>query len=169
MVTCAIAAVAISCADAPDPKRLTKILAPSQTDFAVVSPFLERRCGSLDCHGSVGRPLRIFSGRGLRLPPERDAGAVYPGSSDTTESERNANYRSVIGLEPELMSRVEAGKASPRDLLLLQKPLGLGDPVAQHKGGQVLASQGDPGETCIVSWLTTGVDINACNLAASGF
>lgn len=163
----ALLLVLLSCGD-EDPKRTTMILAPNQTQFsASVSPFLERRCGTLDCHGSVGRPLRILSGRGLRLP-SGDAGN-YPGSGDTTDLERTANYRAVIGLEPELLSRVEAGKAQPRDLLLLQKPLGLGDPTAQHKGGQVLATQGDPGEECLRSWLQEGVNVGACNLAISGF
>jgi len=161
--------VSISCADVPDSKRLTKILAPDEIKFEnSVSPFLEKRCGTLDCHGGVGRPLRLFSGRGLRLP-SGEGGAVFPGSSDTTDLERRANYRSVIGLEPELISRVEAGVAQPRDLLLLQKPLGLGDPTTEHKGGQVLAAQGDPGEECIRSWLQEGVNVTACNSAAGNF
>ncbi len=163
-------AVGWSCG--PDSKRTTRILAPDQTQFETfVSPFLERKCATLDCHGQVGRPLRLYSGRGLRLPAD---GGVYPGSSDTTNFERTANFRSVIGLEPELLSRVEAAIAQPKDLLLLQKPLGLGDPTVSHKGGQVLAPMGDPGEACLRTWLNAGAnrepfDSASCTKAAGGF
>jgi hypothetical protein len=161
-----------ACAGGVDTKRLTPIIAPNQTQFETfVSPFLERKCATLDCHGQVGRPLRLFSGRGLRLPAD---GGTYPGSSDTTAFEKSANYRSVIGLEPELMSRVEAGLAQPRDLLLLQKPLGLGTVPESHKGGQVLAPMGDPGEACLRTWINAGADREvfdsaSCTKAAGGF
>ncbi len=142
--------------------RVTTILAPDQTEFTTVSPVFERRCGTLDCHGQEGRPLRIYSGRGLRLP--NDAGLV-PGSGDTTPAEITANYRSVIGLEPEEMSRVVAGEDPPRTLLILAKPLML----QAHKGGPALAPVNDPGETCITSWLLgTGVDKQACSDAIAG-
>lgn len=171
--------IGISCADSPDSKRTTKILAPDQLQFETfVSPFLERKCATLDCHGQVGRPLRLYSGRGLRLPngggDGGTIGSVFPGSSDTTGFERTANYRAVIGLEPELISRVEAGLAKPRDLLLLQKPLGLGSVPESHKGGQVLAPMGDPGEACLATWLLAGAqngsfDSASCTKAAGGF
>ena len=90
--------------------RVTTILAPDQNEFAQVSPVFERRCGTLDCHGQVGRPLRIYSGLGLRLP--NDAGDT-PGNGATTPDEITNNYRAVIGLEPEEMSRVVAGADPP--------------------------------------------------------
>ncbi len=142
--------------------RFTTILAPDQKEFTTVSPVFERRCATLDCHGQVGRPLRIYSGRGLRLP--NDAGNV-PGSGDTTPDEITANYDAVIGLEPEEMSRVVAGEDPPRTLLILAKPLML----QAHKGGPALAPENDPGETCITSWLLgTGVDAQACSDAIKG-
>lgn len=155
---------ALSCASGVNEKRTTTILAPDQLQFETsVSPFLEKRCGTLDCHGQIGRPLRIFSGRGLRIA--NDAGA-YPGIGDTTPSEKSANYRAVIALEPELLSRVVAGKADARALLLLQKPLQLGS-AESHKGGPVLAPQGDPGETCLTTWIYGAVDVAACTRATS--
>lgn len=36
--------------------------------FASVSEVMERRCGTLDCHGQAARPLRIYSSSGLRRP-----------------------------------------------------------------------------------------------------
>ena len=141
--------------------RKTTILAPDQGQFAAVSPMLERRCGTLDCHGQQGRPLRIYSGRGLRLPND---GGFGPGQGDTTAEEITANYRAVIGLEPEQLTRVVAGVIPPRNLLLLLKPLNLGS----HKGGPAFAPTGDPGETCLNTWIQGAVDPAACNRAIEG-
>ena len=127
-----------------------------------VSPVLERRCATLDCHGQVGRPLRLYSANGLRLP--NDAGLV-PGIGATTSDETLANYRSVIGLEPEEMTRVLAGIDPPRALLLLKKPLAL----EGHKGGAVIAPTNDPVELCIVSWLNGAIDVTNCTAAAAPF
>lgn len=41
--------------------------------FVIVSEVLERRCGTLDCHGQAARPLRIYGNAGLRRP-EPDLG-----------------------------------------------------------------------------------------------
>jgi len=156
-----------ACIDFTEPDggdRMTTIIAPDQNDFAMVSPVLEHRCATLDCHGQVGRPLRIYSGNGLRLPTE-DGGNI-PGSSPTTQAEVTENYYAVIGLEPEEMTRVEADEDPPRALLLLKKPLLL----ESHKGGPAFAPQGDPGEQCITSWiLGGGVDQAACTQAIAGF
>jgi hypothetical protein len=164
------APIVIACASSPTPDgntRVTTILAPNQSQFQqFVSPVLERRCATLDCHGEVGRPLRLYSARGLRLPSE--AGLI-PGVGATTLEESTANYRAVIGLEPEAITRVVAGVAVPRDLLLLKKPLML----EGHKGGQVIASSNDAAELCIVSWLladtTHPVDQANCTKASAPF
>ncbi len=139
--------------------RETTILAPDQGEFTNVSPVFERRCGTLDCHGQVGRPLRIYSGLGLRLP--NDAGSL-PGTGGTTPDEITANYRAVIGLEPEEMSRVVAGKDPPTSLLILAKPLML----ESHKGGPAIAED-DSADLCIESWLTApALDTVSCAAAA---
>jgi len=142
--------------------RVTTILAPDQSQFNTVSPVFERRCGTLDCHGQVGRPLRIYSGLGLRLP--NDAGNI-PGSSATTPDEITANYRSVIGLQPEQMTRVIAGLDPPDSLLILAKPLML----EAHKGGPAFAPTGDPGAGCITTWILGNVDATQCAQAVAGF
>jgi hypothetical protein len=143
--------------------RVTTILAPDQLQFEKsVSPFLERKCASLDCHGQVGRPLRLYSGLALRLPLA-EGGVAQPGVGDTTGEERAANYRAAIGLEPEQMSRAVAGVVPPRKLLLLQKPLGIG-----HKGGPAIAPQ-SPGETCLTTWIQGRLDEAACTQAAKPF
>jgi hypothetical protein len=124
-----------------------------------VSTVLERRCGTLDCHGQVGRPLRIYGQYGLRFVD--DAGSV-PGVQPTTATEYEANYQSVIGLQPELMTEVVQGNAPPEDLMLLRKPLQL----ERHKGGAVFVD-GDDGETCILSWLSGKTNFTACTAAVA--
>jgi hypothetical protein len=124
-----------------------------------VSVVLERRCGTLDCHGQVGRPLRIYGQYGLRFVD--DAGNT-PGMQATTPTEHEANYQSVIGLQPEIMTEVVQGNAPPEDLLLLRKPLQL----ERHKGGAVLV-EGDDGDTCILSWLAGQTNFNACTAAVA--
>jgi len=150
---------------APDKGELTR--QPSTTRAALgpfeqsVSVVFEKHCGSLDCHGSAGRNLRIYSADGLRLP--NDAG-LRPGNGDTTTAERIANYQSLLDLEPERTRDVLAG-GDPYIMLIVKKPLG----IESHKGG-VPIRRGDDAETCIVSWLkadaATPVDLNACERAA---
>ncbi len=130
-----------------------------------VSTVFEKRCGSLDCHGSLSRNLRIYSSGGLRLP--NDAGNA-PGIGDTTLEEQNANYDSILFLEPEKMNDVIGSNGDPDGLLLIKKPEG----VESHKGGAQL-KKGDPADKCIRSWLTenpvdmtTAIDKGSCATAA---
>jgi hypothetical protein len=117
---------------------------PGSFREAGVSVVFEKRCGSLDCHGNIGRNMRIYSERGLRLP--NDAG-LLPGQGNTTIDEITANYQSITTLEPEQMNIVLNG-GDPYQLLVLKKPLQL----ERHKGGRVII-KGDDAETCISSWL----------------
>ena len=124
---------------------------PPYDAFKQVSPVLEQRCGTLDCHGQPGRPMRIFGSIGLRAADadEVDNPNYYPGGSEpTTEKELTLNYRSVCGLEPELMADVIAGKAKPEELTLVRKPRN----SEKHKGGKIW-DQGKPGDRCLVAWL----------------
>lgn len=154
-----------SCSGPPkgEIERKTSTRAPAgEFRSAGVSTVLERRCGSLDCHGSTARNLRLYSERGLRLPVE-DGGAT-PGSAPTTIDEVSANYLSVMSLEPEYTNEVLDG-ADPYKLLLVKKPL----EIEKHKGGPALR-RGDDAEKCLVSWLTRDlsnpIDQAACTRAA---
>jgi hypothetical protein len=136
---------------------------PGSFQAAGVTTVFERRCGSLDCHGNIGRNMRIYSGRGLRLP--NDAG-LAPGAGDTSLDEISANYQSILTVEPEQTNKVISGNDDPHTLLIVKKPLG----IESHKGGQTIR-QGDDAETCIVSWLkedpaTAPVNKDACTAAA---
>jgi len=162
---------ALSCAATPDPSSTVSLLEPSYADFvgggtngSGVHTFLENQCGTLDCHGQVGRPLRLYSVDGLRAP--NDAGLVS-GAGAETSAELYANFLSVISLQPEEMNGVIEGLAPPTQLLLLQKPMGL----VSHKGGIRILS-GDPMYTCLTTWLEAPsgeatFDTAACTQAAA--
>ncbi len=162
----AAAATTGSCASSPDPLRPTLIVGPDYKAFtgegqaAGVSAFLEQRCATLDCHGQVGRPLRLYSRTGLRFPNPDVQNT--PGSSGTTAEELQANYQAVIGLEPETMSKVvlDPTNNAPQTLLLVKKPRA----SERHKGGQIVVI-GDDGDRCVTSWLSGATDFAACKTA----
>lgn len=157
--------VLTSCTAVAVDDRFT-ISRPTTTDFDAVSNFLVHRCGSLDCHGQIARNLRLYGKEGLRLakdPCDIDAGLDLgsPGIGPTTACEREASYRSIVALEPELTSQVvQEHGAQPDRLTLIRKPRGTED----HKGGQ-LWSAGDVQDRCVVSWLGGKVDTAACKAA----
>lgn len=132
------------------------------SSFRPISAVLERRCGTLDCHGSTYRPLKIYGQIGLRRPEAKGSTNVksfkdyYSGGAEpTTEAELFDNYLSLSGLEPELLGPVVAGKAPPDTLTLVRKPR----LREKHKGG-LIWNQSDPGDLCLINWLT-GIDDTA--------
>lgn len=153
-----------------DQNAVTEVAGPDFGQFATpsaigadggatagVDAVFEKRCGTLDCHGQMGRALRIVGQNGLRLISP-DA-ANTPGVQATTPTEIVANYQSIIGLQPELMTEVVQQNAPPTVLLLLRKPMQL----ERHKGGQVFQGPGDAAYDCIVSWLSgQGTQFTEC-------
>jgi hypothetical protein len=138
-------------------------LQPDETQFAnTVSPFMEVRCAALDCHGQEGRGMRLYSQNGLRLG-EGDGGSRD--TSPTTDAEHLANYVSVVGLQPEEMSRAVASHGAYQSILLLQKPLDIAGGGVRHKGGPVLAPN-DDGIACLTSWISGQVDVVSCQAGA---
>lgn len=129
---------------------ITDAICPPYEDFKKVSPVLEQRCGTLDCHGQVSRPLRLYSNLGLRLPgiDEPENGYFPGGTVPTVEQEIEANYRAVCGLEPEIITDVVNGAAEPTELTLVRKPR-LSE---KHKGGRIW-DEGKAGDRCLVAWL----------------
>jgi len=128
-----------------------------------VSAMMESRCAGLDCHGQVGRPLRLYSGRGLRLAtPEQDLRDNRP----TTPEERLENYQSVIGVDPEgLSDTVESGGVYV-DNQLIKKPLDDSSVGVRHKGGQIMQpNDNDPAYRCLIGWLSGRPDRAACTEA----
>lgn len=126
---------------------------PSRLGFEPVSQMLHLRCGSLDCHGQLGRNLRLYGQYGLRDDPDD-----VPGGDPTSAYEHARNYDSVVSLEPELLALVAAeGGAHPERLTLVRKARG----SEEHKGGSALAT-GSDADRCLLSWLSGSVDATAC-------
>jgi hypothetical protein len=139
-----------ACASSPDNKKFTEILMPDFPSYAAnVDIYLQRRCGTLDCHGQPGRAYRIYGFTGFRLLDPDGGAQLVSGQQPTTQLEVRANYQAAIALEPEEMSKVVgAGGLDHNRLLLLRKPLRL----ERHKGGPAMAED-DAGFKCVVAWL----------------
>ncbi len=128
---------------------------PDRMTFRPVHKAMQVSCGTLDCHGQVGRNFRIYGGRGLRLD-QKDNSA----EGVTTDAEYEASYWSLVGLEPETLSQVIANKGERLSrLTLIRKARG----IEKHKGGTCMQKD-DPLDLCLVSWLLGGaaMDQKAC-------
>jgi hypothetical protein len=142
----------------PPPGTLSSALyAPSRATFPPVADVLQSSCGTLDCHGQLGRNLRLFGGRGLRVLPENNSA-----DDPTTPREYDESYFSVIGLEPELLSDVVRDRGqSPERLTMVRKARD----TEKHKGGRLFVA-GDVRDRCLISWLAGAVDLTACKAGA---
>lgn len=143
----------------PNPGQISPLALPDRAEFtASVSPFMESRCAALDCHGQVGRPLRLYSQFGLRMKMGPNG---TRDTNPTTAEERTANYFATVGLEPEDISDSFVTKGAFSDFLLLKKPLSIEGGGVRHKGGPVLRS-GDLGFDCLYSWISGKVNASNC-------
>jgi hypothetical protein len=157
-IACAALAVALACSS-PSPDTTVQEVTPSAASFAPLGLVLIQACGTLDCHGQIGRNLRLYGNTGLRL----SASAVPTSLTLTTADEISQDFGSVVGLEPEIMSLVVAGNgADPERLTFYRKPRGL----ESHKGGTVI-QPGDARDVCITSWLAGQIDEAQCTAALS--
>ena len=112
-----------------------------------VAAYLDHRCGTLDCHGQTSRNLRIWGCEGMRLDPDASPASC---TDPTTEDEYQATYRSLVALEPQVMSTAYAGCAPygsdggdvyppgvschPELLTFIREARG----TEAHKGGQLI-------------------------------
>jgi hypothetical protein len=156
-LTSGVIAAALACSTPPSNSTFVEQV-PDRPSFPVVAQALVRHCGSLDCHGTVYRNLRVFGNEGLRWSPtDRTLDPLC-----TTSTEVDQDYDSVVGLEPEVMSQVVADHgASPDRLTMIRKARG----TEAHKGGTLMQT-GDDLDTCITSWLAAQVDTAACQRTA---
>jgi hypothetical protein len=151
--------VAAACSSVPDSH--IGVVAPDRAQFPPVANVLDHACGSLDCHGNAQRNFVIWGCEGLRLDPASVPGCRRMGGTDTTDPEFDATYRSLVGLEPALMSSVvQNGGADPEELTFVRKARG----EEQHTGGTVIPA-GSDGDHCIASWLAGTTDQDACAAA----
>jgi hypothetical protein len=155
-LTVGVAVAAPGCSTPGNLDAVVSIRTPDRAAFASVSPALIRSCGTLDCHGSRLRNMRLFGYSTGRL-----LGKDAPLSAGTTDAELDENYRGVVGLEPEVMTAVVAsGGADVQRLSLFRKGRGLDN----HKGGARMSAS-DPLDKCLVSWLAGKLDTDSCNAA----
>jgi hypothetical protein len=129
---------------------------------ASVSAYMERRCGTLDCHGAPERPMRIYGRFGLRDPSAPN----YSGGAATTATELADNYAAVCTIQPEATNDVVEGIGDPSLLYVVQKARG----NEAHKGGQIV-TVGSPGDNCILGWLRGDPPATvaaACQTAVNG-
>jgi hypothetical protein len=138
---------AMACSAPPDAAQIG-ISTPDRATFPPVSLLLDHRCGSLDCHGARTRNLEIFGCEGRRLG-DASPGCRNASGTDTTVDEHDATFRSLVALEPAVMTAVVQGNGrNPELLTFVRKARG----TEAHKGG-ALITPGDDQDVCITSWL----------------
>lgn len=164
IATVLAATMVVGACSTPTNTRYVATPPPNDASFRGVAQVLVHHCGSLDCHGTPQRNLRIYGNEGLRRAAgdvpyfRRDAGSDDAGVHGTSDAEINEDYLSIIALEPELISAVFAeGGARPERLTLVRKARG----QEAHKGDAPI-KQGDDSDTCITSWLAGKPDTAAC-------
>lgn len=150
----AVTVVAPGCITQADEEPLA-FACPPGAQWPMVSQVLERKCGTLDCHGDRSRPFRLYGRNGARLSE-----SMVVGDTDATSPpELAANRASACGLEPEHMAAVIAGEEQATEsLTLLRKPL----LIEAHKGGRVWTEE-SPGYLCLSSWIDGATDGAACD------
>jgi len=142
-----------SVAPSLSPEEQRPLAAPPRAGFEAVASALLVTCGTLDCHGRPERNMRLFGNHAARLSPDDD-----PGGAPTRPPEYDADYWSVIGLEPEAMDLVvRQHGADPERLSLIRKPRG----TERHKGG-TLMQPGDALDSCLRGWLRGSPDAAIC-------
>jgi hypothetical protein len=154
------AGIALACSTAPSDARFVAT-APDFASFPPVALMLIQACGTLDCHGTVARNLRLYGNTGLRFLPTDVPTALKP----TTDAEIEQDYTSLVGLEPEAISTVVAsGGSNPERLTLVRKARG----TEAHKGGRIIVP-GDERDLCLTGWLAGSADASSCTRALTLF
>lgn len=147
-----------------------------EAEFSEVSAVLERKCGSLDCHGQSERSFIVFGRNGLRRPgggvnptttgggaagtgggATTGTGTLVTGGETTTVFERQGTYQSLCALQPEIIAEVVAGEKPPTELTVIRKA----SLREAHKGGQVWLVD-SPGDQCLQTWFQGNLSDIAC-------
>lgn len=154
-----------ACVTSVDSGAVSPLALPDKDQFLNqgVDAFMEKRCGALDCHGQIGRPLRIYSSNGLR---KKDGPNGARDTSATTDEEKSDNYFAVVGLEPEEISLSRVSEGAFDDFLLLKKPISIEGGGVRHKGGPVLRST-DSGFECLITWISGAANKAKCEDGAN--
>ncbi len=128
-----------------------------------VQTYLDFACGSLDCHGADGRPLRLYSELGRRADASLRPVPVSNHSDPValTQAELDANCAAFAALA--------LGSTQPDQQLALLKPLAASAGGINHVGGVHWQSKSDPGYLCLRGWLVGDItqDVGAMCAAAT--
>ena len=153
------ALLGFACSSPPSVSDRVDPLRPDPAAFKPVALAVVHRCGSLDCHGSTYRNMRLFGYGSARL----DANQRPDLPITTGDDEVLADYDAVVGVEPEVFSHVIADKGAGADRLTFYRK---GRGLEHHKAGTKI-NAGDNADKCILSWLAGSVDVASCNLATA--
>lgn len=150
-----LAAASASCVGVIGTDR--ELALPVRSGFESVADALQPSCATLDCHGQAERNLRLFGARGLRLQ------AMDNAKEGTTQpAEYEANYWSLVSLEPETLAAViRDGGGDPERLILIRKGRG----TTRHKGGALMRPD-DNLDQCLTAWLRGEILSDPCRAAA---
>lgn len=133
--------------DAPS-EPVQRITAGDRELYAsYVQPYLETGCATLDCHGDLGHPLRLFSELGLRSEAALRPDAI---------SEQNEPRTLTDGeLEDNQLSLASIALATrdPAEHLALLKPLAVSAGGVAHEGPTLWPSTKAPGYRCLRAYL----------------
>lgn len=156
-VSMAVLVTVLGCSGPSTDERFT-VIGPPQDEFPPVGDMFVGRCGSLDCHGTAGRNMRVYGTNGLRLP---DPSGPTLFTAPTSLQEYNQTYLSIVTLEPEVLATVLAEHgAQPERWTVLRKGRGL----EAHKGD--VAMDTEESYVCLTSWLAGAVAVDACVASA---
>jgi hypothetical protein len=153
----AAAVLAFGCSGPAD-KEQFQLTLPTTTDFNLVSDSLESRCGTLDCHGSLARNMRLYGFHGVRLKK-----GDISGMGATSSDEYTANYESVVTISPEVLSAIVARKGQGFDKWIVVTK---GSGAENHKGGSRFVKN-DVTYGCLLSWIQGTVNMDACMTSAT--
>lgn len=159
LVAAAAGGLMLVACSSPDAGARVDATALDRTTFRDVEPVLARRCGTIDCHGSRYRNFRIYGYGGLRLDPSQ-----RPDEPDaSTTSEADATYDALVSLEPELTRNVALARGQGADdLTFVRKGRG----AEAHEGGALIV-RGDDADLCVIGWLSSAPNPDACKRATA--
>jgi len=152
-----LAAVTLACSGPSSDETWSPTVPPPES-FPPVGEVLGVHCGTLDCHGSLERNLRIYGIYGLRLAQDG-----VTGFGSTTEAAYRATYDAIVAIQPEVLSAiVKDGGRNPERWIVITKGRG-----AEVHVGEDRLPMGSDGDRCLTSWLAGPADETACLNAAS--
>jgi hypothetical protein len=127
---------------------------PDPAMYPLVSDALELHCGTLDCHGSIARNMRMYGVNGLRADPRELLG--------TTDVEYQDNYEAIVSIQPEALTDIVKSRGNGFDKWIVVTK---GTNAEYHKGGERM-KKGDVTYNCLKSWVLGAVDMDACGMSA---